>query len=257
MKNIEDSVELLRSRIKNLPQLAIMLGSGWDKVVKECQIEAEIGYEDLFGANTSVPGHMGKLIIGSLAGVEVVLMSGRFHTYENYSAAEVVSPIRAMAELGLKKLIVTSASGAINELYRVGDFVILSDLLTLFLPKDPVEGAIFTDMSEVFDRAGREKAINVCATKGIPFHEGIYAFMHGPHFETPADKMALKFLGADVVGMSTVPETIAARSLGIKVLGLSYVTNLAFVKHAHEDVIAAAREGSGRMVSLLKELIVW
>jgi purine-nucleoside phosphorylase len=165
-------------------------------------------------------------------------------------------PIRVFAQAGMKQVIVTAAAGAINEKYKVGDFVVLSDLLTLFLSVDnPLIGPTFTDMSQCFDEELRQRAIKACANNEIPFHEGVYAYAHGPHFETPADKMALKFLGADVVGMSTVPETIMARSLGVKVLGLAYVTNLAFVKHEHKDVLAAAEKGSSRMVSLLKDLV--
>lgn len=120
---------------------------------------------------------------------------------------------------------------------------------------NPLIGPEFVDMSEVFNPIMRQQAIKICAKNTIPFHEGVYAYCHGPHFETPADKMALKILGADVVGMSTVPEVIIARSLGIKILGLSYVTNLAFVKHEHKDVLKAAQRGSNQMSLLLGNLL--
>jgi len=240
----------------NLPQTVIILGSGWNKVLDKVKVLEEYSYEELFGIKTTVPGHSGKLIIAKSGKNKIAFMSGRFHLYEGHDAITATKPIRNLAQMGMKKLIVTSATGAINEKYKVGDFVILSDLLSLFLTGDnPLVGPKFTDMSEVFDPVMRKQAIEICAANSLPFHEGVYAYSHGPHFETPADKMGLKILGADVVGMSTVPETIVAKSLGVKVLGLSYVTNLAFVKHEHKDVLKAANIGSLQMVKLLNDLI--
>jgi purine-nucleoside phosphorylase len=149
--------------------------------------------------------------------------------------------------------VITAAAGALNEKYHVGDFIFLSDMITAFC-SSPLKGAQFQDLSEVFDLQWRHKAVSICATQEIPVHEGVYVYTKGPHFETPADKMSFHHLGADVVGMSTVPETIMARWLKLKVLGLAYVTNLAFVTHDHKDVLAAAEQGSDRMVTLLKNL---
>lgn len=250
------STDVLTTEVKQLPQLLVMLGTGWNQVLSNVDIETEISYKDLFGVSATVPGHEGKLVVARIAEKRVAFMQGRFHLYEGYSAQEATQPIRVFAQAGVEQLIVTSASGALNESYRVGDFVILSDVLTLFLLSNPLIGPQFIDMSQAFNQDLRLLAKKICAQESLPFREGIYAYMPGPHFETPADKMALHHLGADVVGMSTVPETIAAKSLGISVLGISFVTNLAFVQHAHEDVLAAADKGARQMVVLLNELIL-
>jgi len=240
----------------SLPQTLVILGSGWDKVLDKVNIEKEYSYSDVFGIKTTVPGHEGRLIIGKIKMKPVAFMAGRIHLYEGLNPEITTKPIDFIAKAGVKNLIITSAAGAINEKYKVGDFIILSDLITLFLSgKTPLVGPKFLDLSEVFDPKLRRHAINICATNAIPFHEGIYSFAHGPQFETPADKMMLKIIGADVVGMSTVPETLVAKSHGMKVLGLSYVTNLAFVKHEHKEVLAAAKNGSRQMVKLLEKVI--
>lgn len=155
-----------------------------------------------------------------------------------WAVSHVTLPIRLFAQAGIKTLITTAACGALNEKYSVGDFVVLSDMITLFIALDnPLKGPQFLDLSEVFDKEMRKKTVKICVENDIPFHEGVYIYYHGPNFETPADKMALRFLGADVVGMSTVPETLVARSLGVNVLGIAFVTNLAFVKHDHKEVL--------------------
>jgi purine-nucleoside phosphorylase len=251
------SLQVLGQKVQQFPEMVIVLGSGWNAIIDDIQVEVTIPYEELFGVKSTVPGHAGKFIVGSVAGKRVGFMCGRFHMYEGFSARESTLPIRVFQQVGMKQLVVTSASGAINEKYQVGDMIVLSDLITVLLsPDSPLVGPAFTDMSACFDAQLRQRAIIGCVEQSIPFHEGVYAYYHGPQFETPADKMMLKIIGADVVGMSTVPETIMARSLGVDVLGLSFVTNLAFVKHDHKDVLAAAEQGSKRMVALLKSLIV-
>lgn len=233
----------------------VMLGSGWDHVLTKVKITQEIDYGEIFGVSSGVPGHRGKLVVGKLNGKAVCFMAGRFHLYEGYTAQEATTPIRVFAKLGVRRIVVTSASGGLNPKYKVGDLVILSDLLTTFLLDNPLKGAIFQDMSEVFEPKWREDAMKVCVDNKMPFHEGVYAYMHGPHYETFTDKMALRFLGADCVGMSTVPETIQAKALGLDVLGLSLVTNLAFVKHAHKDVVAAAKKASSKLAEVISKII--
>lgn len=246
----------LSKQIKKMPDTLVVLGSGWSRMLEGAKKEIEIPYFKLFGVGASVPGHEGKLIIANVKGKRIACMSGRFHTYEGYSAYEATTPIRVLAKAGVKKLVLTAACGALNEKFKVGDFVILSDVITLFLALDnPLKGPNFVDVSEVFDPTLRKKAIQVCTENDIPFHEGTYVYYHGPNYETPADKMALRFLGADVVGMSTVPETIVGRSLRLQILGLSFVTNLAFVKHDHKEVIAEANKASKKMAELLKGII--
>ncbi len=256
MKTIDEGYKIIKQSFSSFPETLFILGSGWNKIIDDIQIEKRISYEELFDIKTSVPGHVGELIIGTIQQKRVACMSGRFHMYEGFSGYEATAPIRLFAKLGVKNLILTAACGALNEKYKVGDFVILSDIITLFLAIDsPLKGAQFVDVSEVFDPKMREQARKICVENNIAFHEGIYVYYHGPNYETPADKMALKFLGADVCGMSTVPETLAARSLGIKVLGLSFVTNLAFVKHDHKDVVEQANKASGQMKKFLSSLL--
>lgn len=248
------SLKVLRQHIQKMPAEVAILGSGWKRVLENAKVETEISFKDWLGVEASVPGHEGKLVIAEIKGTRVAIMSGRLHMYEGYTARQATLPIRVLAQAGAKRVIVTAACGGINEKYEVGDFVILNDLLTLFLALDnPLVGPEFQDMSEVFDREMRNKMRQVMVAQGVPMKEGVYCYYHGPNFETPADKMALKFLGADVVGMSTVPETIMARRLGLKVVGVSFVTNLAFVKHDHKDVLAAAEASSTQMVKVLED----
>lgn len=256
MKKIEDSFEIISQKITSFPETVLVLGSGWNKIIEDIQIEQRISYEELFDIKTSVPGHVGELLIGTIQEKRVACMSGRFHMYEGFSGYEATTPIRLFAKLGVKNIILTAACGALNEKYKVGDFVILSDMITLFLAIDnPLKGAQFVDVSEVFDPQLREDAKRICIENKIAFHEGVYAYYHGPNYETPADKMALKFLGADVCGMSTVPETLVARSFDMKVLGLSFVTNLAFVKHNHTEVVQQANKASKKMKVILTKII--
>jgi len=246
------ALTILQSRVPKMPSTLMVLGSGWSKVIEELEVTTEIEYEELFGVKATVPGHAGKLVIAKYQGREVAIMAGRFHMYEGFTAREATLPIRVFAEAGVTDLILTAACGGLNEKYKVGDFVILSDLITLFLALDnPLVGPQFQDLSEVFDPAWRTQARAVAVANDIPVHEGTYCYYHGPNYETPADKMALRFLGADVVGMSTVPESLVARWHGMKILGLAFVTNLAFVKHNHQEVVAEAEKASQQMTKLL------
>jgi purine-nucleoside phosphorylase len=256
MFSTDQSVKVLQTYGKKFPDTVLVLGSGWNKIVDEMTVDLEISFQDLFGVSASVPGHQGKLLIGSIQKKRVACMSGRLHMYEGYSGYDATAPYRLFGKMGVKTIILTAACGALNEKYKVGDFVVLSDMITLLLAIDsPLRGPQFIDVSEVFDRDLRQKAISICSSRAIQFHEGVYAYYHGPNYETPADKMALRFLGADVCGMSTVPETLVARSLGMRVLGLSFVTNLAFVKHSHQEVVAEANKASEQMKILLSSII--
>lgn len=254
MFTTKQAVEVGTSTGLSLPPTCVVLGSGWNEILSKVETEQEISFTKLFGVGASVPGHVGKLVVGKIKGKRVAFMAGRFHTYEGYTSEEASRYVAVLAALGMKRLVLTAAAGALNEKYAVGDFIILSDLITTFCPS-PLTGPEFIDLSQVFDPQWRLQAIAACAKHSLPFHEGVYVYTRGPHFETPADKMLLRQLGADVVGMSSVPEAIRAKSVGIATLGLAYVTNLAFVKHDHKDVLAAAEAGSRRMVSLLEEIV--
>lgn len=248
-------VEKIHNKIEKFPDTVVMLGSGWNKALDTVTVEHRLPYAEIFGSTSGVPGHAGELIVGAYNEHTIAFMSGRFHLYEGYSAVDAAAPIRAFSDLGTSKIIVTSASGALNPDYNVGDFVILSDLLTIFLKDNPLRGPQFVDMSSVFNPEWRGRARAACTELNLPFHEGIYAYMSGPHYESFADKKALRTLGADCVGMSTVPEVLQAKQRGMEVLGLSLITNLAFVTHKHEDVVAAANSSSANMAKLLSRVL--
>lgn len=245
----------MKQIVENCPETLVILGSGWNRALERTEVEAKYSYLDLFGNAASVPGHTGELIIGKIGKKRVAFMSGRYHLYEGYSGIEATEPIAQLASCGVKKLIVTSASGALNPDYEVGDFVVLSDLLTLLLKSNPLVGPKFIDMSQVFSQRLRQLALNSLNELKLSYKEGVYAYVSGPHYETPTDKRALLMLGADCVGMSTVPEVLRARELGIEILGLSFITNLAFVKHNHKDVIAAAERSAEVMADLIQKIV--
>jgi len=256
MLSDKEALKQLRKKTDDFPNTLVVLGSGWNKIIESVKIETRLDYQKLFGVKTTVPGHTGELIIANYSGKRIAFMSGRFHMYEGYSAYEATTPIRVFAKAGLKNLILTAACGALNEKYQVGDFVVLSDLITLFMALDnPLIGPKFIDASEIFSSHLKRNALTIAHQLKLSVHEGIYVYYHGPNYETPADKMALKFLGADVCGMSIVAETLVARSLNINVLGLTYVTNLAFVKHDHREVVAQANRASLKMTQLLTAII--
>ena len=253
-----DDREIYKQLLKlpAIPETLLILGSGWNHVLTDAIIREEVPYSSLFGVPAGVPGHEGRLVVGLLNNTPAAFMSGRIHMYEGHGAYESTAPIRAFARAGVKKLILTAACGALNETYRVGDTVILNDMITLLLsPDSPLVGPEFIDTSCVFDPVLRKKALDAAKKHHIPYREGSYIYYHGPNFETPGDKRAMRILGADVCGMSTVPETLAARALGMRVLGLSFVTNLAFVKHDHREVLREAEKGRERMSALLQDIV--
>lgn len=247
-------LKIIDENISNFPDTAMILGSGWNSVMSQVEVEQELSYDQLLGVQASVPGHLGALVIGRLEGRRVACMVGRLHTYEGYTSEEVTRPIQAFAQRGLRTLIVTAAAGGLAPEYQVGDFVILSNMITAFC-QSPLTGPRFIDLSAPFDPQLKEQTYKFARHFKYRAHQGTYCYVRGPHFETPADKRLYRQLGADVVGMSIVPETIMARSLSIKVLGVAFVTNLAFVVHDHQDVLAAAKDGSQRMTTLLRAVV--
>jgi purine-nucleoside phosphorylase len=233
---------------------AIILGTGWNKFARQVKVIRQQPYQKIFRLKSTVPGHQGELVEAKLNNRKLLIMSGRFHLYEGYTPQVVVKPIKYLKKRGITNLIITNAVGGLNKNYRVGDFVILSDIITLLCPS-PLVGPKFIDVSQVFDLQLIKVAQKAAKKLHLRCHRGIYAYCHGPQFETPADKRALITWGADVVGMSNVPETIQARAEGIKVLGLSFVTNLAFVKHSHQDVLNQSAKASRNMAQLLTEIV--
>lgn len=254
-ENIVKTTEYIKSNTKYNPKVAIILGSGLGDLVNFVEEKEEIKYEDIphFPVST-VAGHAGKLVFGKINNVEVLLMQGRFHFYEGYSMKEVTYPIYVMKQLGIENLIVTNASGGINETFEPGTLMIISDFIN-FMGDNPLIGknderfgVRFPDMSEAYSLELIEKAKNVANDLNIPYKEGVYMACTGPNYETAAEIRAFKTLGADAVGMSTVPETIVANYLGLKVLGISCITNMATgiqkFKHSHEKVVETAKKAS-------------
>lgn len=233
---------------------ALILGTGWNSLIDQVTVLKRTSYQKLFKLKSTVPGHCGELIHARLNKKDLIIMSGRLHLYEGYTPEQVTRPIRYLRKLGVENLIITNAVGGLNPKLKVGDFVIVSDIFT-FLTPTPLVGPKFIDMSQAFNLQLIKLAKIEAKKLKLRSSLGVYAYCHGPQFETPADKRALKILGADVVGMSNVPETIMANYLEMKVLGLAFVTNLAFVKHSHQDVLAQSNNGSKNMVKLLTAII--
>ncbi len=224
----------VREKIDFVPKVAIVLGSGLGDYASKINVVAELSYSDIEGFPVStVVGHAGKFIFGYVDKVPVVCMKGRVHYYEGYPISDVVLPVRLMKLLGAEILFLTNAAGGVNTDFSAGDLMLIRDHIALFAP-NPLLGANveqlgtrFPDMSEVYDLDLQEIIRNVAAENGIKLQEGVYTYLTGPSYESPADIRALRMLGTDAVGMSTVPEAIAANHCGMKICGISCVTNLA------------------------------
>lgn len=235
MNVYDQAVEFIKSKCDIVPKLALVLGSGLGDYADTIDIKCSINYEDIPGfSKSTVDGHKGKLILGYAFSVPVVIMQGRVHTYENYDFKAMLIPIRVMKLLGAEKLLVTNVTGGINLNYKCGDLVVISDHINfagfnpLFGANDDRFGVRFPDMSYAYDKNLSQKLVLAAKNADVSVHTGgIYALMSGPMFETPAEIRMLRILGADVVGMSTVPDVIAAIHCGFKVCSLSLVTNMA------------------------------
>ncbi len=234
--------------------IGLILGSGWGKISGKLKNSSITPYRKIFGRDTAVPGHKGEVIKGRLGKSELIILSGRFHIYEGYSPQEAVKTIDYLHSQKVKKVIITSACGALNPKYSVADLVIHSDMISIFCPS-VLKGAKFQNLSAPYNAGLIAQAQKAAALSGLDFHKGVYVYQRGPNYETFADKMALRVLGADVVGMSTVPEVIKANYFGMEVLGLSLVTNLAFVKHNHKEVLLAGKKMEDKLKVFLQKLV--
>ena len=265
LEKIQETATFLRSRIHTNPKTAIILGTGLGKLAEETTDKYEISYQDIpnFPVST-VEGHSGKLIFGKLGDKDIMAMQGRFHFYEGYSMKEVTFPIRVMKELGIRTLFVSNAAGGMNQDFEIGDLMIITDHINFF-PEHPLRGKNipygprFPDMSEAYSKELIQKADKIAEEKGIKVQHGIYIGTQGPTFETPAEYKMFHILGADAVGMSTVPEVIVAKHCGINVFGVSVITDLGvegkIVEVSHEEVQKAADEAQPRMTTIMRELI--
>lgn len=256
----------VREKVDFEPEVAIVLGSGLGDYGKEIKVEAELSYQDIDGFPVStVPGHAGKFIFGYVGDTKVVCMQGRVHYYEGYPIADVVLPIRLMKMMGAKVLFLTNASGGINPDFTAGDFMMLTDHISVFAP-NPLIGANieelgtrFPDMSEVYDKDLRVIIEETAKENGISIKKGIYAQLTGPSFESPAEIQMLHKLGVDTVGMSTVVEAIVANHMGMKICGISFVANLAAGISpnplTHDEVQEAANQASPKFKKLVTEIV--
>ena len=255
-----EAVAKLKQQISDPPQIGIILGSGLGGLVDELDNSVAVRFEDIpHFPVSSVTGHHGEVLCGTLYGTSLLVLSGRVHYYEGYSMQQVAFPMRVMAALGVKTVIVTNAVGAINADFKPGDIVAIRDHINL-MSDNPLTGSSdFVDLSEAYSRELRNLARQIADHQGITLRSGVYAGYSGPSYETPAEIRALRTIGADMVGMSTVPEVIVANSLGIKILGLSMITNMAAGMSAkplsHQEVIETSNTASAKFSSLVKAII--
>jgi purine-nucleoside phosphorylase len=263
---VDRAAKFILSRTKLRPKIALVLGSGLGAFADDLEASAKIPYEKIpgFPRSTAI-GHAGRLVIGNVGNVPVAAMQGRVHFYEGYSAKEVVFPMRVLGRLGIRGAILTNAAGGINLEYKQGALVVLRDHMNLqgmnplIGANDERFGPRFPDMTQAYWKSYRESALLEAKRLGIEVHEGVYAALSGPSYETPAEIRYLRTIGADLVGMSTVPEVIVARHMGIRVLGISCVTNMAagildqVINHA--EVMETGERVKTQFVALLRAAI--
>jgi purine-nucleoside phosphorylase len=258
----------LREQVTSQIDAVVVLGSGLGHFAESLAGPTVIPYDSIPEfVRSTVEGHSGRLVVGNLPGTNrtIAVMQGRFHYYEGYSLEEVTLPIRAFGALGLRRLILTNAAGGINTNLATGDLMLISDHINLML-QSPLRGQYdnrlgerFPDMTEVYSREYRQQAQEVAREMGLQLHAGVYLAMQGPNYETPAEIRMMRLLGADAVGMSTVPEAIVARQIGMKILGLSLITNAAASVDnepiKHEDVMAAGLQVSRQFTDLMTRFL--
>jgi purine-nucleoside phosphorylase len=264
---VQETVQFLKEKTNYTPDYGIILGSGLGTFTQDINIEFTIPYSEIpnFPVST-VQGHKGALVFGKIGNKSVVAMQGRFHFYEGYDMKTVTFPVRVMKYLGVQNLIVSNASGGVNPTYKVGDVVVIKDHINLF-PDHPLRGANderfgprFVNMSEPYSRSMMQKAKEIAQQNAIELKDGIYLGLQGPTFETLAEYKMVKILGADCVGMSTVPEVIVARHMEVDCLGISVITDMGDEENIdevnHDEVLEAARKAEPHVRKLIKEFIL-
>lgn len=260
------AAEFIASRAQLRPRAAIVLGSGLGAFAEKLEQATSIPFAEIpHFPQSTVVGHSGQLVIGTVADVPVAVMQGRVHAYEGYSSEEVTFPVRVLGRMGVKSLVLTNAAGGINEGFRQGQLVLIADHINftgrnpLVGPNDERLGPRFFDMSEAYSMRLRELARKAAHDMSLDLEEGVYLCVLGPSFETPAEIRAFRTMGADLVGMSTVQETIVARHMGLEVLGISCVTNMAAGIQAtplsHEEVMETGRAVEARLAGLLNRVV--
>lgn len=265
-EKLSEAKDYIKEKVNILPELGIILGSGLGGFAQIIEDKVTIPYGDIpnFPVST-VEGHKGQLVFGKVQGKPIVAMQGRFHYYEGYNMKEVTFPVRVMQALGIKGLIVTNAAGGINSTFHPGDLILIKDHINM-MGDNPLRGANlsdfgprFPDMSQAYDPEWRKKALTLAQELGISSQEGIYAAMSGPSYESPAEIRFLRTVGADLVGMSTAPEVIVANHGGMRVLGISCVTNMAAgildQRLSHAEVMETAERIEKQFVRFVEALV--
>lgn len=266
LQTIEETIAFIKAKLDFDPEIGIVLGTGLGGLTDEIEEKGSLSYSEIpnFPVST-VKGHEGKLIFGNLGNRRVVAMQGRFHYYEGYSMQEVAFPIRVLKYLGIRLLVLSNAAGGVNPDYEIGDMMIINDHINLMgnnplLGKnDDSLGPRFPDMSEVYDKKIIRMFTKIARHHNVHYHQGVYAAVSGPTFETPAEYKYIRILGADAVGMSTVPESIVARHMGLPVFAISIISDLGvegkIIEITHDDVIDAAATVAPQLTRVLKEMI--
>lgn len=265
-ETINTAATFLKGKYANTPKIGLILGSGLGVLADEIENPVKIPYNEILDFPIStVEGHAGQLVFGLLSGVEVVAMQGRFHFYEGYSMDKVTFPVRVMKELGVEVLIVTNAAGGVNESFSAGDLMIITDHINnmgtnpLIGPNDSKLGVRFPDMSEAYTKELRQLAKGIAERLNIKVQEGVYLGNPGPVYETPAEIRMARVLGGDAVGMSTVPEVIVARHSGMKILGISCISNMAAgildQPLTHDEVIETTERVKADFLRYIKEIV--
>ncbi|MDX1641510.1 MAG: purine-nucleoside phosphorylase [Balneolaceae bacterium] len=265
-KNRDEALDFIQSKTEMRPNHMLILGTGLGQLADEMEIEQEIPYDQIphFPVST-VESHAGKLLFGNLGGKEVVAMQGRFHYYEGYTMQQIVFPVRVLKQNGADTLFVSNACGGMNPRYRRGDIMLITDHMNLLGdnpligPNDNELGPRFPDMSDPYTERLREIAQNVALDESIPMHQGVYVAVTGPMLETKAEYRFLRLLGADVVGMSTIPEVISAVHMGMDVLGMSVITDECFPDALEpvniEDILEAAAMAEPKMTKVIIKVL--
>lgn len=266
MKQIDEAAASIKEKLPFTPDIAIVLGSGLGPLADEVENPVVIDYSEIANfPRSTVAGHDGKLVIGTISGKRVIVMKGRFHYYEGYDMDMVTLPTRVFARLGIKYLLVTNAAGGVREDLNPGTIMLITDHLSFMCPS-PLRGPNleafgprFKDMTEVYNKELTAMAKHAADTVDVPVKEGVYCFFRGPQYETPAEIRGIRTLGADAVGMSTVPEAIVARHSGMTTLGISLITNkaagLGSSELNHAEVTQTAQEAERNLVKLVKEIL--
>lgn len=266
LEKIKQTVDFLKGKTNSSPKFAIILGTGLGNLAEQIEVDVKLPYTEIPNfPQSTVQGHGGNLIFGKLSGVDVVALQGRFHYYEGYSLQEATFPVRVFKLLGVDTLLLSNASGGTNKNFSIGDLMIIEDHINL-LPDNPLRGKNidelgprFPDMSEPYKKEMIALAEQIASKNNIKIQKGVYAALSGPTYETPAEYKWMSIIGADAVGMSTVPEVIVAKHMSMKCFAISVITDLGvdgkIVEISHEEVQKAASASEPKMTLIFKELI--